>query len=182
MYFRAAIGWRLAAVIALLVFEQVVIPPLLVRQNLLSPTLNLAARQRMLSQKVTKEALAVATTVDVDSERQARRRSELQGTLKQWTAAQQTLLNSESRLGFNPVHAPEVVAEMLALEPSMTEGSASVEAILHGEPAASDGAIPFAAPLSRLLAAEEEYLPRMEKIVALIERAAQRRILVLRTA
>ena len=60
----------------LLVGEQVVIPPLLVRQSLLSPSVSLATRQRMLSQKVTKEALAIAAGVDADPDRQAWRRSE----------------------------------------------------------------------------------------------------------
>jgi hypothetical protein len=134
----------------------------------------------MLSQKVTKEALAVATGIDADPDRQAWRRSELQGTLKQWTAAHQTLLNSDARLGFNPVHAPEVVAELAELEPTMTEMRESAEEILRSAPAASGNATFSAAPMTRLLAAEEDFLPRMEKIVALIERAAQRRILYLR--
>jgi hypothetical protein len=169
--------YRLAllAVAVLLVGEQIVIPSLLVRQSLLSPTVNLAMRQRMLSQKVTKEALAIATGVDADPDRQAWRRSELEGTLKQWTAAHQMLLNGSLRLGFDPLQAPEVVAELAALAPSMTEVRAGVEEILH-----SGAAIPLAATLARLLAAEEDFLPRMEKIVALIERAAQHRIRLLR--
>ena len=174
--------YRLAllAVAVLLVGEQLVIPSLLVRQSLLSPTVNLAMRQRMLSQKVTKEALAIATGVDADPDRQAWRRSELEGTLKQWTAAHQMLLNGSSRLGFDPIHAPEVVAELAALAPSMTEVREGVEEILHSGAAVSGGAMPLAATLARLLAAEEDFLPRMEKIVALIERAAQHRIRLLR--
>ncbi len=176
--------YRLAllAVAVLLVGEQLVIPSLLVRQSLLSPAVNLAMRQRMLSQKVTKEALAIATGVDADPDRQAWRRSELEGTLKQWTAAHQMLLNGSSRLGFDPIHAPEVVAELTALAPSMTEVRERVEEILHSGAAMSGGAMPLASTLGRLLAAEEDFLPRMEKIVALIERAAQHRIRLLRAS
>ena len=80
----------------------------------------------------------------------------VEGTLKQWTAAHRTLLNG-ARLGFNPIHAPEVVAELAALASSMTAVREGAEEILHSGAVASGGAMPLAATLARLLAAEEAF-------------------------
>ncbi|HEX4148488.1 MAG TPA: type IV pili methyl-accepting chemotaxis transducer N-terminal domain-containing protein, partial [Pirellulales bacterium] len=62
----------LSAVAVLVVIDQAVIQPLLLRLNTYAPVINTAGRQRMLSQKLTKAALALVADPDVPS-RQIRR-------------------------------------------------------------------------------------------------------------
>src|SRR5690606_30052736 len=49
----------LALVAGLTVLDQMVVQPLLVRQAFYAPVINVAGRQRMLSQRLTKAALAM---------------------------------------------------------------------------------------------------------------------------
>ena len=50
--------------VAILVIDQAIIQPQLVRLNFYAPAINVAGRQRMLSQKVTKNVLALAMPMD----------------------------------------------------------------------------------------------------------------------
>src|SRR5262249_2769011 len=54
----------LLAVAALVVADQMIVQPLLGRMNAYAPTINLAGRQRMLSQRLTKAALALVVATD----------------------------------------------------------------------------------------------------------------------
>src|SRR5579871_5271103 len=82
----------LALVAGLVVLDEAVIQPALLRVNSFAPAINQAGRQRMLSQRLTKAALALEVTTD-ERARQARL-AELQSTLDQWQKAQAALLQS----------------------------------------------------------------------------------------
>ena len=73
----------LALVALLMVVDQAVVQPLLVRLDAYAPAINLSGRQRMLSQKLTKAALAFQASDD-ETARSARR-AELRETLDQWS-------------------------------------------------------------------------------------------------
>src|SRR5438093_11776889 len=75
----------LALVALLIVIDQGVVQPLLVRLDAYAPAINLSGRQRMLSQKLTKAALALEISDD-ETVRSARR-AELRETLDQWSRA-----------------------------------------------------------------------------------------------
>src|SRR5262249_31928829 len=82
---RLSVGYFfvLVAVAALVVIDQAIVQPLLVRMNSFAPAINLAGRQRMLSQRLTKAALAIQVAGD-DAQRQ-HYETELRTTLAQWT-------------------------------------------------------------------------------------------------
>src|SRR5689334_20790417 len=75
----------LALIVGLVVVDQVAIQPFVSRLSSFAPAINIAGRQRMLSQKLTKAALALQISSDA-LQRQTSIR-ELQETLIQWTTA-----------------------------------------------------------------------------------------------
>jgi nitrate/nitrite-specific signal transduction histidine kinase len=78
----------LLAVAGLVAANQAVIQPLLMRLSVFAPVINAAGRQRMLSQKIAKAALAMN---GVDSEGVQSRRREIREALAEWTAGHNEL-------------------------------------------------------------------------------------------
>lgn len=132
----------------LVLVDRATVQPPLFRLLTDAPTINLAGRQRMLSQRLAKAALAL------DAGAQAGSRTELDETLALWTASHDRL-----RAG----------------------NSAAVRAAFEGldpfyQRVRDAAARPGRAGLSEILAAEPEYLKRMDAIVKLYEREAQARV------
>lgn len=165
----------LASVAALVLVDQAILQPLLVQLNFYAPVINRAGRQRMLSQKATKDVLALAATGENESSRT--RRDELRQTLDQWATAHRALLEGNHADGMQPV------------EPSIRMALHQVDSAFE---AMVSSAREFAAPHSRLdsiearqalsviLATDPIYLGGMEKVVALLEASAQARVAWLR--
>ena len=78
------------------------------------------------------------------------------------------------------MHAPEVVAELAELEPTMTEMRESAEEILRHAAGRLWQRDLFGGTNDQAVGRRRGFPAAMEKIVALIKRAAQRRILYLR--
>src|SRR5262245_32311291 len=96
----------LASVAALIVVDQAIIQPMLVRMNAFAPAINVAGRQRMLSQKLTKTALALRDT-ESKNDRELRRK-ELGESLAQWTIEHKSLLEGDTQLGIRPIRTKEL--------------------------------------------------------------------------
>lgn len=129
----------LVAVAVLVIVDQAIIQPSLMRLNIYAPAINVAGRQRMLSQKVTKASLALAA--QVGEAQHAARRAELSEALRQWTAAHRGLLAGDPQLGLEPIEEPRTVAALRALEPSLDAIRRAAEQLARGdaiEPAAAD--------------------------------------------
>jgi signal transduction histidine kinase len=150
----------LALVAVLVLLNQALVQPPLLRLLTDAPVINLAGRQRMLSQKLSKAALALEA-VDREPER-ARWRTELAGVLGDWTAAHHRLRSGNS---------PELNAAFDDLEPFFQRMRAAAARLLR-----DDGVAAAGVPLAVILEAESEFLTRMERIVGLFEREAQARI------
>ena len=105
----------LSCVAALVVIDQAIIQPWLVRMNSYAPAMNIAGRQRMLSQKLAKSALALRMAND-DPERLFRR-DELRSTLAQWSAAQAALQHGDQRLGVDQLDTPDINRAWAELQP-----------------------------------------------------------------
>src|ERR1051326_6166820 len=86
----------LAAVLGLIAVDQAAIQPFISRLNSFAPTINAAGRQRMLSQRLAKAALALQIASN-ESQRQTRIR-ELSETLDQWSTAHAALREGSSEL------------------------------------------------------------------------------------
>ncbi len=164
----------LLAVAALVVVDQAIIQPLLLGLNFYAPAINVAGRQRMLSQRITKEALALAAGGDARA--MAARRAELTGAIDQWSAAHRALLEGNRMLGLEPVDAPPIVSALRELEPSLASIAAASRRIAAPAAAASE----LSAPLAEVLQQEPKYLQGMERVVVMLEESAGRRVAFLR--
>jgi C4-dicarboxylate-specific signal transduction histidine kinase len=161
----------LALVAALTVLDQAVVQPLLVRQAFYAPVINVAGRQRMLSQRLTKAALAMqSATSDAEVER---RREELATALAQWSHAHAGLLHGDSDMELPDTTSPEILREFAQLQPHFDAMQRAAQAL---EAKAGTG------ELETLLRQEQAYLPTMDRIVGLYQREAQRQLARLRVA
>jgi C4-dicarboxylate-specific signal transduction histidine kinase len=162
----------LASVAALVALDQAILQPHLVQLNFSAPVINLAGRQRMLSQKLSKEALALQ--VADDAELRDERREDLRRSLAQWTSAHRALLEGDADRGVQPVDS-QVADAMRGIEPAFSAMQSAVAEILADrDPARS------ASAAARILELEPVYLRGMEQVVAMLERAAGRQVAWLR--
>lgn len=166
-------GLVLAAIATLVVVDQAVIQPQLMRLNFYAPVINVAGRQRMLSQKLTKEALAI----ELESAAHARDplRRELLATLERWSTAQAALLYGKSELNLQPIESPQIVAAIRELEPRFMAMQHAAKTLAIGEDR------PDAARCVRtILKHEPAYLAGMERTVSMLEAASQSQVAWLR--
>jgi two-component system, LuxR family, sensor kinase FixL len=159
----------LLAVAGLVVIDQSIIQPWLVRLGSYAPVINLAGRQRMLSQKLTKAALALEIAGD-DASRSLRR-SELRDTLGQWSAAHAALRNGDPRLGIERIHSPDIDAQWTMLQPHFQAMCAAAQTIIgQTEPATDrDHLSNQSAAVAEIVDHEALFLTSMDRIVKLTE-------------
>ena len=162
----------LTSVAALVLVDQAILQPLLIQLNFYAPVINLAGRQRMLSQKVTKEVLALAATGD-----SAPSRDELRRTLEQWTIAQRTLMEGNRAQGVQPVE-PKIRAAIHRVDPAFEAMRAAARKIAAGGSSPDSSGGP--ALVAVILEQEPVYLRGMEQVVAQLEESAQARVAWLR--
>jgi C4-dicarboxylate-specific signal transduction histidine kinase len=161
----------LAVVAGLMLVDQAIIQPLLVRMDSYAPVINLAGRQRMLSQKIAKSALAVEASTDADR-RQASQR-ELQDALAEWITANDALRNGSSALQIPHIVSPELTDEWKSLDRDFAPIVAAARQIIDAPAGETHHA-------AAILAHERPFLKRMETIVDLFEAEAARELSRLR--
>ncbi|MCA9173365.1 MAG: type IV pili methyl-accepting chemotaxis transducer N-terminal domain-containing protein [Planctomycetales bacterium] len=166
-------GLALVAVAMLVLLDQAVIQPTLMRLNLYAPVINVSGRQRMLSQRLSKAALAM---LGADTDQQDAYRRELNSALGQWTTAQLGLLHGDSRLGVPATRSAVVLEEFRQLAPHFEAMRAAAETI--ADPSSDPGVTK--AGVATLLQHESAYLPRMDRIVGLFEQEARTQVAWLR--
>jgi two-component system sensor kinase FixL len=172
----------LAAVAALILLDQAVIQPWLVRLNRYAPVINTAGRQRMLSQKLTKAALALVAARS-GQERQFRR-EELRSTADTWSTAHDALCQKDRRLGLLKTDSPEIARELADLQPQFDAILAAANTIAVQAPANSQQAMDAATSqaVRTMLDCEADYLRRMDHVVTLLEQQAGYEVFRLRAA
>jgi two-component system sensor kinase FixL len=165
----------LSTVAVLVLIDQAILQPQLVQLNFSAPGINLAGRQRMLSQKVSKEALALHLADNSPTLRT--RRVELAASLEQWTIAHRALLEGDVDRGARPIDH-SAAAVLREIEPAflLLRGAAR-EILATGSPAKRGSA---SAAAVRILNTEPTYLRGMEQVVAMLEASAQQRVAWLR--
>jgi two-component system sensor kinase FixL len=184
----------LLCVAALLVIDQAIIQPLLVRMNSYAPAINMAGRQRMLSQKLAKSALALQIAEN-DQEQQLRH-DELRSTLTRWSAAHAALQHGDHTLGVDKLDTPDINRAWAELQPNfeaMQTAAGSIVVISAPDsktssPDQTNRSITHpnidreqnARAIAAILAHESDYLLAMEQVVKLLEKAAGRQIFLLR--
>ncbi len=161
----------LLSVAVILVVDQVVLQPLLVQLNGLAPAINLAGRQRMLSQRITKAALALQ--VPGTSTARDTYRSELGQALFDWQRVHHGLREGDADLQLLSAATSEILSALNELEAPFSSICEAAERIAAGEDSQS-------ADLDTVLRMEPEYLTQMDAIVALYESEARRQVIQLR--
>lgn len=165
----------LASVAALVLVDQAILQPLLVRLNVYAPVINLAGRQRMLSQKVTKEVLSLVAIDDIEV--CAFRRKELHAALEQWTVAHRALLDGDRATGMQPVQT-SIAAALHRIEPAFEAIRTAASAI--GADRSLTGMSSTNPTVAIILDQEPVYLRGMETVVTMLEESAKVRVTWLR--
>lgn len=163
----------MASIATLVVVDQAVIQPQLVRLNSYAPVINVAGRQRMLSQKLCKEALAIEKERDVTTRRQLQ--DALGATLDRWSAAHDALLNGSREWNLKPIRSPQIIAALKELKPRFS-AMRHAAAALAGKADRSDAT----QRVRTILENEAQYLAEMERTVGLLEAASQAHVMRLR--
>lgn len=158
----------LAVVAVLLVVDQSVLQPLLIELNGLGPVINLAGRQRMLSQRMTKAMLAVSR-----DPADASRLDELRESLADWRPVHVGLQAGDASRALPGTSQPDIRQAFQQLEPDFLAMCAAVEEVL-ADPRRGEQAV------ASMLAHEQRYLSAMDRIVGLFERDAQQQVRRLR--
>jgi two-component system sensor kinase FixL len=167
----------LTAVAGLVVADQAIVQPLLSQLDGFAPAINVAGRQRMLSQRISKSALALER-LDEPAERD-QRREELRVAVLQWTAAHEALRNGDPLRGIRPVASPEINQEWAFLEPHF-QAIRTASSVLVAEPADATDASTRAAALTTIVANERPFLESMDRLVSLLEEQSTSRLRRLR--
>lgn len=161
----------LGVVAGLMLVDQAIIQPLLVRMDAYAPVINLAGRQRMLSQKLAKAALAAEAAPDPRLREASRR--ELSAALAEWIAANDALREGSDELRIPRIVSAELDAEWAALKHDFEPIVVAAQQIIAGDDQSQRAA-------AVILAHEPPFLERMERIVDLFELEAAQEVARLR--
>ncbi len=157
----------LSAVACLALLGQLLVQWSLDRQLSDSTVINLAGRQRMLSQRLTKAALAFQRAAS--PEELATRRAEMNQAMLEWRRADEGLRQGNKLLRL-PGRNSIVIQQMLSqIQPHFLAIQNATESLLAGN---SD----HTAAIDQLLAHEPQFLAHMDEIVAQYELEARQRV------
>ncbi len=162
----------LSAVALLSIAGQFFVQSRLIDQLGDSKLVNMAGRQRMLSQRIVKCALVLQT--ETSAELREARRAELQSSLQQWRRSHDELSGGSADGGHREGDSPATAAHFAQLERTFTAMSSAAERIVAVD------APPQASDVAQLLAEEPAFLEAMDEIVAQYEREAQAKVARLR--
>jgi two-component system sensor kinase FixL len=164
----------LALVAFLVLLNQILVQPPLLRLATDAPVINIAGRQRMLSQRLAKAALALDAAVDEGDRR--RHRAELGQVLRLWSASHDGLRQGDRALSLPGRNSPAVRAAFDDLEPFYARlRDAALRLVRDGDGRRRDAAAAHN-DLATILALEGQYLERMDRIVGLFERETRARV------
>ena len=161
----------LSLVALLAVAGQAFIQIALQRQSDDSRVINIAGRQRMLSQKISKAALAVS--VGGEQGREAKR--ELEQALALWKQSHEGLQHGDPSLGIGGRNSPEIERMFSALDPYYRAMYAAARRLLAStERAPADKA--SGEQVETILENERRFLPAMNQIVFQYDAEAAARV------
>jgi len=175
------LAWRyvfvLVAVAALVAVDQAIVQQMLVRVNAFAPAINVAGRQRMLSQRLTKAAFALREAEDGAT--RERRIEELRTSLAQWMAEHDALVQGDVALGIRAIRTAELDTEWQRLAPHYRAIVAAAQQVVDAG-STTRGFSAADEATTQLVEHEAQFLPTMDRIVALMEGEAARAVFRLR--
>ncbi|QDV35735.1 ATP-binding protein [Tautonia plasticadhaerens] len=155
---------------ALLLADRLLVQPSMIRLMSDAPVINVAGRQRMLSQRLAKAALAVSVT---RSGERARHLDELRRVLELWARSHRGLRRGDAFRSLPGRNSESIRRAFDALEPDYRRMRDAASTIIRGGSGWGEEA---EAALHVILEAEDDYLWRMDVIVGLYEREARGRV------
>lgn len=153
----------LGAIAISLITSQILIRQYLADQEDDSRLVNVAGRQRMLSQKLSKEALLLS----LDQSDFGRRSLEdtLLATKTDWVTAHNTLINGDQSLGIDPGNSPEISKMLDGIQPDFETMVANTNSLIQFSRENRKDSLDFQMSLINLLKSSTAFLPKMETIV-----------------
>ncbi len=147
----------------------------LVKQSNDARILNVAGRQRMLSQRLSKATLLLEAATTSPAERRRMAQEELQSAVTLWERSQLGLQRGDAELGLPGINSVEVRQLFARVEPHHQAMLGAAKELLWA--AESNASVPadasrLAPHSAQMLAHEPSFLRGMEEIVAQYEREA----------
>lgn len=168
-------SWSAFGLVAvLLVCHQLLVQPVLLRLNTDGPVINVAGRQRMLSQKLSKAALALQAASQPDE--REKRRQELAAVAAEWSRAHRGLQQGDPGLKLPRATDPKVRAAYRELEPHVQAILGATEDLLARDPQQTQMSISQASAIRAIMEHEEVFLTLMHRLVGLHEANARSRV------
>jgi signal transduction histidine kinase len=166
----------LAAVAVLTIAGTIVVELALAGHRDDARLINIAGRQRALSQRIAKAALSLRLA---DEPREAQRwRAELRGSLAEFQGSHHAIVHGDLELGISPDYGEEARARLDALEFDFQAlGAATSELLARSE---LERGPALAAPVEALLRHEGPFFARMDELVGLLEAEAGEHVDALR--
>jgi signal transduction histidine kinase len=152
----------LGAIAISLITSQILIRQYLADQEDDSRLVNVAGRQRMLSQKLSKEALILSLSPS-DFERRAMEDT-LWATKTAWETAHLALQFGDKNLGLDPGNSPEIINMFEGIQASFDTIAYNTNTLIQLSRAKGD-TLTLQLPLAKILGSSKEFLSKMEKIV-----------------
>lgn len=153
----------LGAIAISVIASQVLIRSYLGNQEDDSRLINIAGRQRMLSQKLTKE-LMLFTLADNQSQKLLWLDS-AKSTQAEWKKAHNALKSGNPELGIQAKNSPELIRMFELIQPSFEQVNASAESLFQLTENQSPDSTYSLSQLNQLQLAVSSFLPQMEQIV-----------------
>ena len=162
----------LTAIALLSLGAQVWVHCALTRQGQDARVINIAGRQRMLSQRISKDALIVA--LGGKGADQSAARAEMTLDLAQWTKAHQALQSGDAQMGLPGANSPDVTARFARINPGFEVIARGAKRVLAGQTGS--------AAVAPVLAAEKPWVEGMDAIVFALDAEATARVTQLKRA
>ncbi|NEN93359.1 MAG: response regulator [Okeania sp. SIO3H1] len=164
----------LSVIAGLFIFEQFLVETSLRYQLTSSRVINIAGRQRMLSQRLSKVALAIQSSSD--SEVRKKRQQELEDVIDIFQDSHEGLQKGDSDLGLpsnnNSPKVKQMFAEVEEYYQAIVKAAQGLLVIINSQSAQEDTS-PF---VETILENEALFLPRMNQIVFQYDAEAQQKV------
>lgn len=167
----------LTLVASVSIISQTIIQATLVRKSDDSRLVNIAGRQRMLSQKLTKAAMGVFASAGVAREAYI---DELAGTASLLRQSHAGLMNGNPELGIFGENSGVVRGKLQEIEPRVTAMASAADELVRTASSSDAAAARVASRV--ILANEAPFLADMDAITFLYDREARERMDVIRIA